>query len=726
MGRTTYTDDYRESQRVKMNERRKSARDVVIGQVVNPARRVACLADPTLFLSTYFPEVFFNEWTDGQREMIRTVVESAKYGTSQAVAAPRGDGKTKIVEGVIVYAVLAGLIRFPVIVASDAKASLRILNNLKWLLSDPRHLIGEDFPEVCDPIKALEGETRRAPKQTVNGTPTNIGWSKEFIRLPTLAGSPCSGAIIYPLSIEGGIRGLAMGAERPDFVLIDDPETRESASSSYQVGIREETIDRDIAGLKGQKGRIGMVALVTIQTSFSLAARLTDRSIKPAWNGIRRGMIASWPKRTDLWEEYMHRRRQGQEQGDRFASDATQFYIANREAMDEGSVVTNPHRYMKDLGPDGQPLEVSALQACYNFICDKGIESFRCEYQNDPTSNDEAETAQLSARSIEGRASFLSQGELPPNCIGVTCGIDVGKYACHWTAIGWRENGEGHIIDYGVAEVHGTDPNATRQTIERAVQATLSQWHEQIACRSWVGADHITRTTDMVLVDTGDGPLTEAIYQWIKGLPQEPRICASKGYGHGQGAKPRTFGKDARSAPRIDGQHWFAQLQLDAGVWLYHLDANFWKLWTHERFAVTLAPAGEPTPYSLSLFKGTKTRHHHSYARHIVAEEYREEFVAGKGMRRGWVQTNANNHWLDSTYMACAAAGMLKLFTISEHVRAAAIEQEPTGKQTPQKGSGQPQQQPQQPRPAAPHRGFSYANVRGQNGFRGRSFIARR
>ena len=715
-----YTDEVRDRQAAVMAERRKTARDIKLQSVVDKARRATCLADPLLFLATYFPTVYYHPWTDGQREMVQTVVDSARYGTSQAIAAPRGDGKTKIVEGVIVYAVLANIIRFPVIVASDAKASLRILSNLKWLLSADCHLIAEDFPEVCGPIIALEGDAKRAPRQTVGGRLTNIGWSKEFLRLPTVDGSACSGAIIYPLSIEGGIRGLAMGADRPDFVLIDDPETRESASSSYQVGIREETIDRDIAGLKGQKGRIGMTALVTIQTTHSLAARLTDRSVKPAWNGIRRGMLSSWPTRVDLWEEYMHRRRAAQEGGDRYAKDAMNFYLANRAEMDAGATITNPHRYMREPGPDGEPLEVSALQACYNFIADKGIEAFRCEYQNDPGSNADEEMAKLTAKWIEGRVSVHDQAEIPAGCIGITAGIDVGKYGCHWSVVAWRPDGEGFVIDYGVAEVHGTDPSAARLTVERAIRATLSQWHEQIASRHVAYPAGEPLGVALTLVDSGDGPLTEAIYEWVRSLPAEPKVCASKGYGDGQGARPRQFGKDARSSPRIEGQHWFAQLQA-SGVWLYHLDANFWKRWVHERFAVTLAPNDEPTPYSLSLFRGSKPRHHHSFARHIIAEEYREEFVAGKGVRRKWHQVSPNNHWLDATYMACAAAGMLKLFTISEHIQKVEVEQDPkAGRQASQPAT------PRSPQPAQQQSRNRVPIVSSGGGYRGRSFIARR
>jgi hypothetical protein len=164
------------------------------------------------------------------------------------------------------------------------------------------------------------------------------------------------------------------------------------------------------------------------------------------------------------------------------------------------------------------------------------------------------------------------------------------------------------------------------------------------------------------------------------------------------------------------GNHWFARLQPDAGVWVYHLDANFWKLWVHERFAVSLTPAGEPTPYSLSLFENTKPRQHHSYARHIVAEELVEEFVAGKGVRRGWRQTSPNNHWLDATYMCCAAASMLKLFTVTEMATAASsvvVEHETAHVANAAAARAQARQ--------GVGNGMKYAT-----GLRGRSFVARR
>jgi hypothetical protein len=44
-------------------------------------------------------------------------------------------------------------------------------------------------------------------------------------------------------------------------------------------------------------------------------------------------------------------------------------------------------------------------------------------------------------------------------------------------------------------------------------------------------------------------------------------------------------------------------------------------------------------------------------AAHITAEDEQLRPVAGKEMKRVWFVKNRNNHWLDATALACAAAG---------------------------------------------------------------------
>ena len=53
---------------------------------------------------------------------------------------------------------------------------------------------------------------------------------------------------------------------------------------------------------------------------------------------------------------------------------------------------------------------------------------------------------------VEKRQTTHPKGVVPPSCIGVTIGMDVGKYRCHWVAIAWvihKAKRFGVIIDYG-------------------------------------------------------------------------------------------------------------------------------------------------------------------------------------------------------------------------------------------------------------------------------------
>lgn len=637
-----------------MARKRAAERDVVIRPVVDPDRRAACLADPLLFLKTYFPDVYPNPWTECHRTMVATIVDGARFGLQKAVAAPRGDGKTKITEGLIVYATFAGLIRFSVIVAATAKLSSRILENLKRLLTSP--LLAEDFPEVCGPLIALGREAKKTTGQTANGgKPTLVNWTKEFLQLPTVDGSPCSGAILYPLSIDGAIRGLAVGAMRPDFVLIDDPETHESAAHEYQVEVRSTILRQDVAGLRGQSGRMGMIALVTIQNEISLAAKLTDRTINPAWGGLRFRALEAWPNRADLWDEYTHRRRAAQEAGDPFARDAHAFYVANRAAMDEGAILNNPHRFDDMPTPDGTPKQVSAIQACFDFIADNGIDAFRSEYQNDPRTKLEADGDTLNARTVESRiAPSLMRGELPEDSLGVVLAIDVGKYACHWAALSIGEEARCHVVEYGVAEVRGMSSAASGAAVERAVVATLDEWRESLALKTWRSpSGAVERRATFALVDSGDGNLTDAIYAWVRSIPQDALpIGAAKGYGQGQRKLAKT------SDVRRDWHHLHAVLIRDAGIYLYEVDSDYWKRWVHQRWSTPCWPPESirQTPFSLALHAPDKLRQHQAFSAHQVAEEWRDTFVPGRGMVRGWATISPNNHWLDAVAYACAAA----------------------------------------------------------------------
>ncbi len=635
-----------------MASKRAAERDIQLPKCADPERRKAAEADVFRWLSLYFPHKFTEEFTADRREMVSAILRCARDKTDQAIAAPRGDGKTTITECVTLYAMLTGLVKFPVIVGATGPAANRVLDNIKAEI-EYNELLAADYPEVCAPVQALEGIAQRARLQTVNGERTRIEWSANEAVLPTIQGSAASGAILMCRGLDSAIRGINYLGRRPDLVIIDDPETRESAASLHQCQIREQTIDRDIAGLGGSGKGIGRLMLCTLSSRDCLSAKFTERSQKPSWNGKRFRLLVSLPERSDLWEEYMRLRQAGQESGeDLDCRNAHAFYVAQRAEMDAGAVVSNPERYDRRYLDDGTQREVSALQHCYNLIADRGWDSFATEYQNDPPDHDGPETSGITPTLVRSRLSGVPKGIVPNGTDLLTAAIDIGKYRCHWVVIGWQAGAIGYVVDYGAAEVYNADDE--RVGLEMAIYHTLCNWRQETLATPYGMRDGHQVPLSCVLIDSGY--CDSAVYRFVResggGIWR-----AAKGLGQGKGMSPFRQ-PDKSTKERKAGEHWYASLQAAFGLWLFGLDSDYWKRFVHERFLTEpFDPEGNQNKGSLTLF-GDAVQEHGAYAKHICAEVEKEEFIKGKGVVRYWDKIDRNNHWFDATYMACAGAAM--------------------------------------------------------------------
>ncbi len=662
---------YRKSQRDLMREKRSKEMEIVVRECADKTRRDEALADPLQFMETYFADRFFMAHAQHHLEMIAAICYVAQYGGDQALSAPRGEGKTTTCTVVLIYAMLKGWVRFPVIVAQTSPHAERIFKDIKNQFEN-NELLAADFPEICDPVRALEGAPQRGNTQKHNGEPTRIEWKAGHLVMPRIVVdgevSKFAGVALTYFGLDSAIRGVIINGSRPDFVLIDDPETRESAASPHQIAIRSQIIDRDIAGLGAPQKRIARVMLCTIQNQYCLAYQYTDNKQKASWSGKRFKMLNEWPKHREMWDEYLMRRTVGQQEGDKEGRDATQYYIDNKEQMNVGASVSNPNRFDPTVMPDGWNVEVDALQHCWNIIADFGMDSFLTECQNDPPEEAGAEGSGLTAHSVLTSQNGLQRGEFHRDVQFVTAAIDLGKYVCHWVLIGWLPDATGTIVDYGVAEVAGMGTQTGREAQELALFNTLLQWRTEIM--------DVEIQPQLVLIDSGD--FTETAYAFVRDVGGSPFMVA-------KGTGGRSFRHGRSSATRRVGKNWFANHLPESGVWLYSPDTAPGKDFVHQRFLTpTIDEAGVIRPATLSLYnaKGDRKRHM-SYGHHIVAEERREEFVAGKGLKRWWHQKNRNNHWLDATYMACAAAGMLGMSLPIGEQSKPVIQKKPTAARKP-------------------------------------------
>ena len=638
------------------NERNAEARDISIRKCESVSRRADLIADPVAFIKHYFAERFWRPMSRSQIETIYSIVETARMGSDEIFCAPRGDWKTETAKAMIVYLIASELIRFPVIIGSTADDAWMKFSDIKSQF-EKNEIFAADYPEICDPIRAMDGSPMKARKQTIDGVKTDFYWQAKFVTFPKVLVVPSTGkpspfskcALTYR-GLDAAIRGINVYGRRPDLAFCDDLETRESADSDHQIEIRERLLDNDVAGLAGGGESLPRIVLGTIQNSKCL----TNKKLHE-WGGRQYKAVDNWPspRGMELADEYIETRRDEKTKGTKTYEHSRKFYRDNREEIECEVVVGNDHCFSAKTDRDGVPMEVSTFQRVLNNASDNGWNYVWCELQNEPPEEKKVETIGLTAAKVISRISGLNQKESDNLTEFNTAAIDLGKYSCHWSITDWSEGLSGRITNYGVAEVHSEGVGDDKTQTAMALRSALMNWRAEL-----LGGELSDRKPDIVLVDSSN--FTDTAYSFVKEISSESsHFYAIKGLAPYRSYQP-IDGK------RIVGNHWHANLQGTAGVWLYLLDTDALKAMVHQMFATpTFDEVQQLNPLSLSLYSSfsvdgkANPRRHNAFAKHQTAEEYREEFKAGKGMVRGWHQTNPNNHWFDCSYMNLVAAFML-------------------------------------------------------------------
>ena len=652
-----WSGDERDTDATRKRDKRSESARITISQCVNPTRRERCLKDPELFLKTYLPKKFRQPFGRVHSRIIDTIHDRATTGGKKAVAAPRSRGKSTIVKGMNIFLTAAELVRFIVPICATTKLAGRIYKDYRneWANND---LLREDFPEICDPVRHLEGAPQRASRQHIDGHLTLINWSStDFLRLPKVPGdandylkslgkpwSPFGGVKMTFCGLDAAFRGMNIDDDRPDFLIIDDPETRESAKSYDQIDDRIEIIEKDIEGLEGQDRPMAIVMVTTLQNTYCVSAQFTDPQEKSAWEGERYGWIETWPTNANLWDDYVAIRRKSQQIGDRHGMDATVFYLENRAEMDAG-VVMLADNFKEIVLKDGRQAVYSAIQEAYNKISDTNLSAFKAEYQNDPDPEEQAEVSKLTPGRVSGQLSRIQQGKPPEDKSFSFVGIDIGKYKSHWVKIHITRDAVAWITDYGIAETHGLTKYSSEQAIELAIIGSLVQFSDSDVFKD--------STPVLTLVDAGD--FTESIYEFCRqaGRPFFP----SKGW---DANRFRQKKKTDEYEPFLEA---YAHKMTDSKrreVWLYNVNTEYWKKWGQERFLVDAFMDETRLPGSVALFEPPHgdIKYHSQFARHMVSESEQFIPVEGKLNKRVWVvKDKANNHWLDAYALACCAAG---------------------------------------------------------------------
>lgn len=638
-----------------------AGRDIApMPKVKNAARKRKCAKSLRLFCETYLEPQFPLAWSNDHLTAIDRLQTTVLEGGQFAFAMPRSSGKTTLSMAAAVWAGLYAHRSFIVLIGATEPHAEELLDAVRSEL-ESNDLLFDDFPEVCYPIRRLEGIVHRCNGQTLNGERTKMSWKAKEMIFPTIKKEKTSGIVLRVAGITGRVRGMKSpgpngSSIRPDLVIVDDPQTDESARSLTQNDSREKVLTGAVLGLAGPKTKIAAVMPCTVIAPGDMADRTLDRERNPAWHGERMKMVYSFPTDEKAWDEYARIRRESLQNGGK-GEEATEYYRANREAMDVGATVGWVDRFNAD--------ELSAVQNAMNLKIDKPF-AFAAEYQNEPIVESlSEELPQLADDLLVKRLNGLPMGVVPHECNRLTAMIDVGGKT-HWYAVlAFDSNFGGSVIDYGCwprqnrAFFDADDARPNFETDypdlgeEARVYAGAESLTNEILSRRYVresGGEPMQ--VERCGIDAGWLP--DTIAEFCRQSPHSAVLTPTKGYSAGVNKAPLHRWK--RKPGYRFGLNWI--ISHEAGRHrgrLCTFDASTWKSFLVDRF---ISPFG--TPGALRYFgKEGSSYVHQLIANHFTCE-FRKREESKYGMVDVWSKKpqRKDNHLFDCVVGACVMASV--------------------------------------------------------------------
>ena len=652
-------EERKEAERARNAAQSAAGRDIGdLPEVVNPERKATCRENFQKFCEQYFHEVFHLSWSDDHLKAIHRIEEAVLHGGLFALAMPRGSGKSSLAEVACLWSLLYGHREFVMLIGATESAALEMLDSIKTEL-EVNELLGEDFPEVVFPIHSLEGIANRCAGQLYHGERTRITWTSNEIVLPTIAGSPASGTVVRVSGITGRIRGMKYKRPdgrtvRPSLVVIDDPQTSESAGSLEQTRKRVRVLAGDVLGLAGPGQKISGIMPCTVIRPGDMAEQILSREKHPEWNGERTKLIYQFPKNVKLWEQYADIRADSlRETGT--IQQATEFYAANREAMDEGALVAWAERYNRD--------ELSAIQHAMDLKFQDEV-AFWSEYQNEPLPDDLGSEEQLSVDMIIHKLNGLRLHSVPLNCNHLTMFIDIQKALLYYVVCAWSDDFTGYVIDYGAYPDQKrryfslADANPTLQSVaprtgmEGAIFSGLEKLTEAYLGREFTRDDGAMMRIERCLIDANWGASTELVYQFCRQSKYSNIILPSHGRYIGASSKPMSEYKKV-AGDRV-GHNWrMPNVAGRRAIRHVVFDTNYWKSFVTSRLLVAMGDRG-----CLSLW-GRDPERHLLFAEHLTAEYRVKTEGRGRTVDEWKMRPEAHdNHWFDGLVGGAVAASM--------------------------------------------------------------------
>lgn len=633
-------DVYRERQAGISRARSQKGREIgAIPDIEDPQRREACSRSLKLFCETYNPEAFALGWSNDHLRAIDRIQEAATLGALFAYAMARGSGKTTIARHGALWAALNAICRYVFVIGANSTKAVDTLESLKTLIRFSGTLAA-DYPEVAWPARCLQGIANRATGQTCQGESTLIDWSGDVVVFPTVPPPsnwpkhwplradgmvPTSGIVIATSGLTGeGIRGslksLTTGEMvRPDFVLLDDPQTPESARSPVQNQVREQLVSADVLGMAGPGKKIAAVMPCTVIEPGDMVDRILNRTKHPLWRGERTGILKSLPTNLEAWDHYfdVYRRSAQLEPPDFRESNA--YYRTHQATLETGAEASWEARKLPD--------EVSAIQHAMHLRFRDPF-AFAAEYMNDPKPLHAIASSVVDAEALAQKTTNLGRFRVPRSCTRLTAFIDVGVHVLWYAVVAWDERFGGSVVDYGPypdqsrGYFAAADARPTLSELEgmagkpqeAVIYAGLARVAARILDRPYVQEETGTELrVERCPVDANWGPGTDVVYEFCRRDPHAGVLIPSHGKFVGASSTPMSAWQK-RDGEQV-GPGWrISPAEGARRGRKVTFDTNRWKSFLAERLRTSPGAPG-----CLWLFAGDAETHR-MFADHCTAE----------------------------------------------------------------------------------------------------------
>ena len=615
----------------------------------HPRLKERCKYDLELFGWYYCRRVLKHRASKHMREgLIHDVQDAILHGGQSVKMYGRGAGKTTwTVYIATVWAIVYGHRRWPVLISANSQRGKANLRSVKRILTRSE-AIAQDFPEIVVPLLSVGDISQRAASVTYCGQPTDIEWSSDRIALPMLRGDdgkplgPGCGARVTSVGIGGAVRGANEEGQRPDFLLLDDPQTTKIAHAPSMVESVIRYIHNDALSLSGHDRLITAFVTITPQCFGDVATELTSQSKHPEWSVSVEPFLLRLPQKwNELVNEFLREYQDDAAAGDYQRTRSTRWYRQNRERFASAETI-DPKQYDPSA-------EVDAVHHMLNLRARIGEAAFNAEVMMKVSDLDSE--LDLNADRVACNLNGAPRLTCPPGTDSAVAFVDVNirkNKGLSWGVVAFGPHRVGAVIAYGRYPERGAlvPPGASDLVRNRAVAAAVKIVTERIAGLKIHDSKNRRITLRALGFDRGYLPdvLHRALFVIRKTLHLPFPLVAVRGFPWNK------FGTRAKDMLRR-GDHVFAT-RSQYGEYLAVM-SPYWREIMQSSFLETPLMPG-----SLSIY-GSTPSDHYDFANEICAEKLVRKYpVETRGRTEtawDWVCTG-DNHYCD-VLTGCYALG---------------------------------------------------------------------